>query len=564
MGGELGHISTIEGSTVVQDNTFVDALIIGSGIAGLTVAWKLGKAGLNVLVVTKKNRAESNTNYAQGGIAAVVSPSDSVETHMNDTIKAGDGLCDERAVRFAVEQGPARVNELTEIGVQFSHRKSGDLDLGKEGGHTKRRVLHAEDLTGIEIERVLLSYCDQFSNIEIHENVMALDLAKNRQGKVAGCYILVEGQDEVVRVRARYTIIAAGGIGKVYLITSNPDIATGDGIAMGARAGASVANMEFTQFHPTIFYNPTARPSTFLISEALRGEGAILVDAKGERFMPEVDERAELAPRDVVARAIDNILKRTGAECVYLDLSHQPADFIKERFPGIYRKLLEAGYDLTKEPIPVVPAAHYACGGILTDLNGRSDLPNLYAVGEASNTGLHGANRMASNSLLEAVVFGHSCAEDIIARFRIEPVEESSIPEWRTTHPQEHVLTESDDQILVSQDWDEIRLTMTNYVGIVRSDKRLQRALRRILIIRDEVEEYWANYKINTDVVELYNLLEVAELIIRSAIERRESRGIHYNIDYPSKSEQLYPTILKKIGYSYTYSRSHPFISFSH
>ena len=483
---------------------------------------------------------------------------------MNDTLIAGDGLCDISTVNFVVRNGPARVQELMDIGVKFSYSDNGILDLGKEGGHSKRRVVHAKDLTGHEIETALLTYSENFSNLQILENKIAVDLCKNAQGLVIGAYVLDRATNEIFSISSKKTVIATGGAGKVYQITSNPNIATGDGMAIAARAGASIGNIEFTQFHPTCVYNPKARPSTFLISEALRGEGAKLLDKNGKRFMDKYDSRAELAPRDIVARAIDSELKSTGAECVYLDITHQTPEFIIERFPGIYHKLLEMGIDMTKEPVPVVPAAHYFCGGIIVDNHGRTDLENVYAVGEVSCTGLHGANRLASNSLLEAVVYADALAKDILENFKQNKSSINEvIPIWEEfTKSATFINPQSEEKVLISQNWDELRLTMWNYVGIVRSNKRLDRALKRITLIKDEIAEVFYTHRLNSDLTELRNLCDVAELIIRSAKERKESRGIHYNIDYPQHSNKVYPSVLRLNSNTkeYEYFNHHPFI----
>ena len=545
-----------------MDDLTCDVLIIGSGIAGLTVAWKLAKENLNIILVTKKERTESNTNYAQGGIASVVSPTDSFESHVADTLIAGDGLCDKKTVDFVIRNGPERIKELMDIGVRFSYNDNGSLDLGKEGGHSQRRVIHAKDLTGREIERALLAYCEQFSNLQMYENQIAVDLIKNSNEEIIGTYILDRTTNEIYSVSSKKTVIATGGAGKVYQITSNPNIATGDGIAIAARAGASIGNIEFTQFHPTCVYVPKARPSTFLISEALRGEGAKLVDKNGIRFMDKYDSRAELAPRDIVARAIDSELKSTGAECVYLDITHHKPEFLIERFPGIHTRLLTMGIDFTKEPIPVVPAAHYFCGGIIIDYNGRTDLENVYAVGEVSCSGLHGANRLASNSLLEALVFAHSLSKDIMQHINKDAKNER-IHKWEDfTRSATFIKPQSDEKVLISQNWDELRLTMWNYVGIVRSNKRLERALKRIMLIKEEIAAVFYTHKLNSDLIELRNLADVAELIIRSARERKESRGIHYNIDYPEKESNIYSSVLRlNLGSkNYEYYKEHPFL----
>ena len=545
-----------------MDDLTCDVLIIGSGIAGLTAAWKLAKENLYIILVTKKERTESNTNYAQGGIASVVSPTDSFESHVADTLIAGDGLCDKKTVDFVIRNGPERIKELMDIGVHFSYNDQGELDLGKEGGHSRRRVIHASDLTGREIERALLNYCEQFSNLRIYENQIAVDLIKNSNEEIIGTYILDRTTNEIYSVSSKKTVIATGGAGKVYQITSNPNIATGDGIAIAARAGASIGNIEFTQFHPTCVYIPKARPSTFLISEALRGEGAKLVDKHGIRFMDKYDSRAELAPRDIVARAIDSELKSTGAECVYLDITHHKPEFLIERFPGIHTRLLEMGINFTKEAIPVVPAAHYFCGGIIIDYNGRTDLKNVYAVGEVSCSGLHGANRLASNSLLEALVFANSLSKDIIQHIN-KAAQTERIHKWEDfTRSATFIKPQSDEKVLISQNWDELRLTMWNYVGIVRSNKRLERALKRIMLIKEEIAAVFYTHKLNSDLIELRNLEDVAELIIRSARERKESRGIHYNIDYPEKELNIYSSVLRlNLGSkNYEYYREHPFL----
>lgn len=534
---------------MLSDPESCDVLIIGSGIAGLTAAWKLAKSNLKIIIITKKESKESNTNYAQGGIAAVVSKTDSFDSHIKDTLRAGDGLCKENVVRFVVESGPARIQELIDIGVDFTHREVGDLSLGKEGGHSKRRVLHAKDLTGREIERALLAYCKSFSNLEINENVLGIDLVQDDKGGIIGAMVYDQTHDNVIRIHSKKTILATGGASKVFMVTSNPDIATGDGIAMASRAGAQIANMEFTQFHPTCLYNPKARSSRFLLSEALRGEGAHLINKEGHRFVFQFDERGELSSRDIVARAIDSELKRSGDESVYLSMKHKDPEFVRQRFPGIHKRLCELGFDLTKEPIPVVPAAHYTCGGVLVDLNGKTNLDNLYCIGESAYTGLHGANRLASNSLLEAVVYAHQSANHILESGLEKQKDYDLIPKWRKI-PEISLKesNESDDQILISQNWDEIRLTMTNYCGIVRSNKRLNRALRRIQIFKEEVDQYFNEYKLTPDLAELRNIIEIAELIVLSALGRKESRGIHYSIDYPEKvsENEKYVNILQR------------------
>ena len=521
-----------------------DFLVIGSGIAGLSFALEAARAG-SVLVVTKKSTAESATNYAQGGIAAVVARDDSFDQHVRDTLEAGAGLCREDAVRFAVERGPAAIRRLVDLGVRFDRgEESSGYDLGREGGHTRRRVLHAADFTGQEIERVLVERCEAHPNIEILPDSLCIDLVTTQKlgvpgpNRIAGAYVLDEATGEVHSVEAGVVLLATGGCGKVYLYTSNPDIASGDGMAMAYRAGATIRNMEFIQFHPTCLYHPDAR--SFLISEALRGEGAVLRTRSGERFMPRYDERADLAPRDVVARSIDWELKRTGDDCVYLDASQLDPGFLKRRFPNIYERCLRYGFDLTKQPLPVVPAAHYCCGGVATDLHGETDIANLFAAGEVACTGLHGANRLASNSLLEGVVFAEAAAGCAIARLPdVGP--RPALPDWdpgRASDPAETVL--------VNANWDEIRRLMWNYVGIVRSDKRLERARRRIQLLQDEIREYYWDFKLTSGLVELRNLATVAELIIRAASQRRESRGLHQTIDHPGLLPEAVDTVLRR------------------
>jgi len=509
-----------------------DFLVIGSGIAGLSFALRAAEHG-SVVLVTKKASYESATNYAQGGIAAVMSPEDSFEAHVEDTLRAGAGLCDEEVVRFVVERGPQAAQNLIELGIRFDPSDSAaGYDLGREGGHSRRRVLHAADFTGQEIERGLLAHCGAHPRIELRSNQLAVDLATTQKlgrpgpPRVVGAYVLNAELGEVEALRARVVFLASGGCGKVYLYTSNPDIASGDGIAMAYRAGATVANMEFIQFHPTCLFHPEAR--SFLISEAVRGEGAVLRDPTGEAFMRRYDDRADLAPRDIVARSIDSELKRSGDDCVYLDCTAMDPSFVRSRFPNIYTRCLEYGFDMTKEPLPVVPAAHYACGGVRTDLHGETDIANLFAAGEVTCTGLHGANRLASNSLLEGVVFAGAAAEAAVRRIREPDTEPLPIPEWDPGD-----ASDPTEAVLVNANWDEIRRFMWNYVGIVRSNKRLERAARRVRVLQDEIREYYWNFKLTPDLVELRNLATVAELIIRCAQSRRESRGLHYTLDYP-------------------------------
>jgi L-aspartate oxidase len=521
-----------------------DFLVIGSGIAGLSFALRAAELG-TVTVVTKKGTAESATNYAQGGIAAVLGPEDSFEDHVRDTLVAGAGLCRESAVRFVVEHGPDAVRSLIDLGVRFdTSREAPGFDLGREGGHSRRRVLHAADFTGQEIERVLVERCEAHPRIELLANRISVDLVTTRKlgapgrARICGAYVMDEESGRVERCRARIVLLATGGCGKTYLYTSNPDIASGDGIAMAFRAGATVANLEFMQFHPTCLFHPEAR--SFLISEAVRGEGAVLRNRSGEAFMPRYDERADLAPRDVVARSIDFELKRSGDDCVFLDCTALDPAFVRSRFPNIYERCLQYGFDMTKQPIPVVPAAHYACGGVRTDLHGETDIENLFAAGEVASTGLHGANRLASNSLLEGVVFARAAAEASIARIREAGEFPPDFPEWdpgRAVDPTEEVL--------VNANWDEIRRLMWNYVGIVRSDKRLERARRRIENLQREIREYYWNFVLTPGLVELRNLALVAELIIRSATARKESRGLHYTVDHPGLAPEPLDTLLR-------------------
>jgi L-aspartate oxidase len=511
-----------------------DFLILGSGIAGLTFALKVAPRG-RVAIVTKKNRADSNTNWAQGGIAAVTSREDSVEMHVRDTLDAGAGLCREEVVRTIIAQGPERIQELMDLGTKFSERELPDgngkeLDLTKEGGHSKRRVLHAKDATGREIERALLDAIVREPNITVLENHFAVDLITTQKlgyvgpNRCLGIYVLDKARGQVETFAAPVIVLATGGCGKVYLYTTNPDIATGDGVAMAYRAGAPVANMEFMQFHPTCLFHPKER--TLLITEAVRGEGGHLLGADGQRFMPRYDPRAELAPRDIVARAIDSEMKRTGADNVWLDITHKPARFIISHFPTIYERLLRLGVDMTKEPIPVVPAAHYQCGGVVTDVSGVTDLAGLYAVGEVACTGLHGANRLASNSLLEALVCAHRAARQVLEN-PLPPVE-VGIPPWQSGKAHH-----ADELVVVSHNWDEIRRLMWDYVGIVRTNKRLQRASARIALLQEEIQQYYWDFTVTADLLELRNLATVAELIVRCALARPESRGLHYNLDHP-------------------------------
>ena len=516
-----------------------DYIVVGSGIAGLTFALKVAPHG-RVALITKRDLAEANTQYAQGGIAAVTKPTDSFELHVADTLRAGAGLCREDVARAIVEEGPARVQELIDLGMEFTRGDSISADgerfysLGKEGGHSKRRVLHAKDATGREVMRALLAAIERAPNISVFEDHLAIDLittAKLGRGgdnRCVGAYVLDRASGAVKTFAAPVTVLATGGCGKVYLYTSNPDVATGDGLAMAYRAGVPVANMEFVQFHPTCLYHPKAK--SFLVSEALRGEGAVLRDLNGNSFMEEVHPMASLAPRDIVARAIDSVMKRSGADHVVLDITHKPARFIIDRFPMIYATCQDFGIDITKEPIPVVPAAHYQCGGVMADVDGRTKLPGLFAVGEVASTGLHGANRLASNSLLEGLVCAHRAARSVIAE-ALE-LDDVRIPAWQSGD-----ATDPDELVVVSHNWDEIRRCMWDYVGIVRTNKRLLRARKRIENLREEIRQYYWDFKVTADLLELRNIALVAELIINSALQRPESRGLHYNLDCPGHDE---------------------------
>jgi len=524
-----------------------DFVVIGSGIAGLSFALKAAKHG-SVAVITKRKAADTNTAWAQGGIACVTSEEDSFELHVRDTLQAGAGLCDEAVVRTIVTEGPERIRELAELGVHFDerevsgHRESatgrirrGELDLGKEGGHSKRRVLHVRDATGKEIEDALLRELGRQSNVQLLENHMAVDLITAAklgfasEDRCLGIYVLDEKTGDVETIRSDRIVLATGGCGKVYLYTTNPDIATGDGVAMAWRAGVKIANMEFIQFHPTCLFHPQAK--SFLISEAVRGEGGILRNDRGEDFMKRYDPRGSLAPRDIVARAIDAEIKRSGAKCVFLDITHRSPEFVRERFPHIYQTCLRFGIDMSKQAIPVVPAAHYQCGGINTDVNGVTSLPGVYAIGEVGCTGMHGANRLASNSLLEGLVVAHRA---VAAALQTRPARKQKIalPEWQSGNVQD-----VDEMVVIYHNWGEIRRLMWDYVGIVRTDKRLQRASARLRNLQREIREFYWNFKVSVDLLELRNLAAVAALIVDSALCRKESRGLHYTLDYPNPDD---------------------------
>ncbi len=515
-----------------------DVLVIGSGAAGLAAALSLPST-LRVAVLTKGDLERGSTYWAQGGMAAVLHDRDSVASHVKDTLRAGGGLCHRDIVEYTVANSRACVDWLVAQGVHFDRREAAqghEFHLTMEGGHSHRRIIHAADQTGRAIGDVLAERVRAAGNIQVFTDRIAVDLVV-RDGHCHGAYSLDLGSEHVDLFEAPAVVLATGGASKAYLYTSNPDGASGDGIAMAWRAGCRVANLEFNQFHPTCLYHPRAK--SFLVSEALRGEGALLRLPDGERFMPRFDERAELAPRDVVARAIDHEMKRLGVDCVYLDISHKPRDFLEAHFPTIMARCRDFGIDLASEPIPVVPAAHYTCGGIVVDRNGRSDLAGLYAIGECSFTGLHGANRMASNSLLECIVFARAAAADIAASRAGAPVP-PALPPW-----DESQVTDSDEDVVISHNWDELRRFMWDYVGIVRTNKRLQRALHRAELLQAEIAEYYSNYKISNDLLELRNLAMVAELMIRCAISRRESRGLHFTLDYPDLLPEARDTILE-------------------
>ncbi len=525
-----------------------DVLIIGSGAAGLTLALNLARS-TRIAVLSKGQLKGGSTWLAQGGIAAVLDAGDSEQSHVEDTLNAGGYLSHTDAVRFTVEHGRDSIEWLIEQGVPFTREPpDGDYHLTKEGGHSHRRIIHAADATGKALQKTLIERAQEADNIELFENFVAVDLITRSKLRLAGnrcvgAYALNIDSGHVETFTAPHVVLATGGASKVYLYTSNPDGASGDGIAMAWRAGCRVANMEFNQFHPTCLYHPQAK--SYLITEAVRGEGGRLLLPDGERFMDRFDERGELAPRDIVARAIDHEMKRLGCDCVFLDISHKPEAFVRSHFPTIYKGCLKLGIDITREPIPVVPAAHYTCGGVMTDELARTDVAGLYAVGETAFTGLHGANRLASNSLLECIVYARSAARHIDQQLQ-QPVALPQIPCW-----DESQVTDSDEDVIISHNWDELRRFMWDYVGIVRTTKRLQRAKHRIDLLQQEITEYYSNYKISRDLLELRNLAAVADLIIRSAILRRESRGLHYTLDYPGLGPELRDTILTPVNFQW-------------
>lgn len=525
-----------------------DVLIIGSGAAGLSLALRLA-SHQKVIVLSKGPMSEGSTFYAQGGIAAVFDETDSIASHVEDTLIAGAGIVDEHAAEFVASNARHCVQWLIDQGVLFDTHVQPNGEEGyhltREGGHSHRRILHAADATGKEVETTLVAQARNHPNIQVLERSNAVDLiVSDKIGlpgtrRVVGAWVWNRNKETVETCQAKSVVLATGGASKVYQYTTNPDISSGDGIAMAWRAGCRVANLEFNQFHPTALFHPQAR--NFLLTEALRGEGAHLKRPDGTRFMPDFDPRGELAPRDIVARAIDHEMKRLGVDCMYLDISHKPADFVRQHFPTIYEKLLGLGIDLTKEPVPIVPAAHYTCGGVMVDDHGRTDVDGLYAIGEVSYTGLHGANRMASNSLLECLVYGWSAAEDIIKRMPYAR-EVAHLPAW-----DESRVDNPDELVIIQHNWHELRLFMWDYVGIVRTTKRLERALRRIMMLQQEIDEYYANFRVSNNLLELRNLVQVAELIVRCAMMRKESRGLHYTLDYPDQLAESGPSVLSPL-----------------
>jgi len=527
-----------------------DLLVIGSGAAGLSLALNIADH-CNVIVLSKSDIDEGSTRYAQGGIAAVFDDNDSIESHIQDTLKAGAGICDEEVVRFTAQNAKQSMQWLIGEGVPFDQELDANGDtkfhLTREGGHSHRRILHAADATGAAVQSTLSERVKNHPNIQLFERYNAIDLIKTSKNDnhCVGAYVWNRNTEKVESIRATFVALASGGGSKVYQYTSNPDVSSGDGIAMAWRAGCNIGNMEFNQFHPTCLYHPDA--GNFLISEALRGEGAYLCHGDGTRFMQQFDERGDLAPRDIVARAIDFEMKRLGEDCMYLNISHKPSEFIIKHFPNIYKKCRSLGIDITRQPIPVVPAAHYSCGGVVTNLDARTNLDNVYAIGEVAYTGLHGANRMASNSLLECVVFAHACARHLIASGQLGHSKQQSANANAIIEPwDESRVIDSDEAVIIQHNWHELRLFMWDYVGIVRSNKRLERAARRINLLKQEVDEYYSNFKVSNNMLELRNLLCVAQLIVICAIKRKESRGLHYNLDYPELLENSGPTIINK------------------
>jgi L-aspartate oxidase len=525
-----------------------DTLIIGSGLAGLSLALKLADKQ-KVAVITKKSMLEGASAWAQGGIAAVLSADDSFDQHIQDTQIAGAGLCDPETTRFVVEHGAAAIEWLIQRGVPFTRDEQTDLGyhLTREGGHSQRRIIHAADATGLAVQETLANAAIAHPNITLLEQYIAIDLITGQKlgrddNHCYGAYALNSLSDEIITIAAQNTVLSTGGAGKVYLYTTNPDTATGDGIAMGWRAGCRVSNMEFIQFHPTCLYHPHEK--SFLISEAVRGEGGILKLPDGTRFMPWHDERAELAPRDIVARAIDFEMKKRGLDCVYLDISHQPESFLREHFPNIFRRCLSLGINIAQQPIPVVPAVHFTCGGLVVDHQGKTDIENLYAIGETACTGLHGANRLASNSLLECLVYAESAAQDILSKRNTDSV---ALPAW-----DESRVTDADEAVVISHNWDELRRFMWDYVGIVRTTKRLQRAEHRIKLLHEEINEYYHHFHVTSDLLELRNLVLTADLIVQSALSRHESRGLHYSKDYPNLLPEAKATLLTPHNFSST------------
>jgi len=519
-------------------------LIVGSGLAGLTLALKLAVNDIPVTILSKRGIETGSTRLAQGGIAAVLSDEDSFASHIEDTMIAGAFLNHRDTVDYVVRNGPQAIQWLIDQGTEFT-READHYHLTREGGHAHRRIIHSDDATGRAVHKTLAARCAEHPNITVYESHVAIDLITSRKlglpgtNRCLGLYALDIESGKVTTFKSGRVVLATGGCSKVYLYTSNPDTSTGDGIAMAWRAGCSIGNLEFNQFHPTCLYHPHAK--SFLITEAVRGEGGKLLLSDGQPFMQKHDPRGDLAPRDIVARAIDYEIKKSGEECVYLDISHRDPEFVKAHFPNIYKRCLELGLDMTREPLPVVPAAHFTCGGIYTDLKARTDLAQLYAIGECTFTGLHGANRLASNSLLECVVFADAAFQDLIKNRESIEICSHALPDW-----DESQVTDPDEQIVVSHNWDELRRFMWDYVGIVRTDKRLERAMHRIDLLQDEIREYYSNFRVNGDLIELRNLVMVAELIVRSAMQRKESRGLHYTLDYPDllPDDQIKDTLL--------------------